>query len=224
MASRRQDLDAIKAALDKAKAEQARIGVPIPETPEIQEGLKTLNAPSQQQRHWILKKKVPPALIQWAMKKMGDEIGKYIDGGLTYFMVLVLVRRAVDEKSDPSEILATTPFTFPLKLRKSSLISFNPFELLKEYESFLPRVKEIQGKTRRSSRNRILSFIDKLPTKREKAEQYCYMKASHITLDHLARKYRLPIGAEALKKYLHLARNPEKMMDRIIKDFEKRSG
>ncbi len=223
MASRRQDLDAINAALDKAKAEQARFGVPIPETPETQEALNILNAPSRQQVRWILKTKVPPALNQWAKKKMGNDIGKYIDDGLRYFMSLVLVRRAVDEKSDHLEILNTTPFIFPLRLRRKPLIPIDPIGLLKEYDRVFDSVKDILRKTKRNPINRIMTFTDHLPTTKDKAKQYCSMKASDIALDHLARKYRLSIGAEALKKYLHLARNPEKMMNRIIQDFEQRS-
>jgi len=197
MASRRQDLDAIKAALDKGKAKKARFELPIPETTETQEGLKILNAPSQQQRHWILKTKVPPALNRWAMNKMGDEIGKYINDGLTYFMILVLVRRAVDEKSDPSEILATTPFIFPLRLRQKPLIPIDPIGLLKKYDRVLDSVKDILRKTQRNPINRIMTFTDHLPTTRDNAKRYCSMKASYIALDYLARKYRFPFAAEA---------------------------
>jgi len=224
MASRRQNLDAIIAALDKANAEKARFEGPIPETPDTQEALKILNAPSQEQCHRILKTKLPLALRQWAMMKMGENIGLYIEEGLRYFMTLVLVRRTIEEERDPSEILLKIPFIIPLKFRRRPLFPVNPIDALNEYGDVLDRVKDILKKTKRNPITRIMTFVDKLPTTRGKAEQYCSMKASHIALDHLARKYKLPIGAEALKKHLRFGRSPEKIMERIIRDFEQRSS
>jgi len=224
MASRKSRLDSIIEQLDKARAEKTPFGVPIPETQEIQEGLNILNAPTQEQRHEILRRCLPPALMQWAMTKMGNDSGQYIEDGLRYFINLILVRRAIEDKCDPLKVLQETPFVIPLKLRRSPLFPFNPVDALNEYGDVVARAKDIQRKTQRSIANRKFTFIDQLPTSSQKAEQYCSMKASHIALDHLARKYKLPIGPEALKKHLRLARNPKMMMDRIIKDFERRTG
>jgi len=227
MASRKSGLDSIIEQLDKARAEKTPFGVPIPETQEIQEGLNILNAPTQEQRREILKNKVSRALTQWARTKMGNDITKYIDDGLRYFMTLVLARRAVDESADPLKILQQTRFTIPLKLNRNPVFHVDPFEALREYQVILDRVKSIQRKKWGSRTNRAMAIMEVLPGVTWKdAWEYSKpkAKASIIALDYVVWKLELPIRREALKKYFRLARNPEMMMDRIIQDFEQRSG
>jgi hypothetical protein len=212
--------------LNKAQAKKEPFGLPIPKTKQTEKNSEILNAASKDEIHAILQQKVLKALQAWAIKKMYPNYEKYLDDGLRFFFFEILTRKVLDEHSTTENLIKETSLTFPLRPRKKLIVSVDPFNSLQEYERVLPIIQKLLKDTRRLPAQRKLTLIKRLNVSKLKADKYVEenCKPSLIALDYVARKNRLPFGAEALKKYIQLARTPEKIIACIREDFEKRTS
>jgi len=210
--------------LDNAHA-QKTIRFPVPETKETNEALRKLANFSRRQKRELLRRKVPEALRTWALKKMGRDIGRYLDEALSFYFFEVLVCKLINENCNVQQVIEETPLTFPLKLRKSPVVSFDIFEVWSDYKQILPTIQTILRNTRRRPAERKLQLV-RLGINKYRIGKYLQgnWRASLIALDFVGRKHALPMSAEALKKYIRFMKNPAKFSARIREDFERRSS
>ncbi len=164
--------------------------------------------------------KFESALMMWAVEKLGKDFEKYMNPALEDFFTSVFLQMGW-----PRHFLTAihiSPLYLPLRLRKR--VDF-PSESLygwkREYETLLAIVRDIKNKTRRNPGAQKMALIEKLPgTDTNKANTYQGMKPSQIVLTHMARKYKMPLSGEGLKKYL-TQRIPQDLIDREIHRFRK---
>jgi hypothetical protein len=161
----------------------------------------------------IVLEKFEAALILWAIEAMGDDFEKYVGRGLQGFFTGVML----SPRPKRSFLAATreSPLYFPVQLRKESGFPFDRFgKLKKEYETILSRVSELKRKKYYSGAAYTLALMGALPkTSRERAKSYRFMKPSEVALEYVSRQYKLPLGSEAMKKYLHPKRVPQDLWD-----------
>ena len=216
--------------------------LPLPDTQEVQTAIKKLKQIDPLEKKKILEAKYKVGLIAWASVQMGafketggeENIRQYFNEALINFYTQVALRMAKEPDLDPLKAIQETSFLFPIRLRGKKGIPFDPYQMLKEYEDILLRVKEYKKKTWKVSRNKeegrrefgkiptrmaqaLISILPGLPWKI--AWKLYKEDAADIALSYLAWKYDLEIGREALKKYLTLARNPEMMVGEILKEI-----
>lgn len=178
----------------------------------------------------IVLEKFEAALILWAIEKMGDDVEKYVGRGLEMFFTGVMLkvlgvgtynRDGFTERPKRSflDAIRETPLSFPVQLRKEPGFPFEKHQELKqEYEAILSRVSKLKRKRWNNEAAYTLALIEALPgTPRKKAESYRSKKPSDVALDYLGRKYKLLLGVESIKKYVHLKRIPQDLFDMELK-------
>jgi len=220
--------------------------LPLPDTQEIQTAIKKLKQIDPLEKGKILMAKLYVGLNAWAITQMGafeetggeENIRQYFKVALINFYRQVALRVAKEPNLDPLKAIQETSFLFPFRLRGKKGIPFDPYQMLKEYEDILLRVKEYKKKKWKVSRNKeegrrefgkiprfkaeaLKKILPGLPWKL--AWKWYNRDASDIAYDYLAHKHNLKIGGEALKKHLDLARNPEMMVGKFLKDFVRSS-
>jgi len=205
--------------VEKAGSEKEPLGLPIPETPEARTALEILNAVTAEQCREILRTKVPAALRRWAMEKMGEDLGKFIDEGLRFYFFAVLLYSVITNKhNNAQEVLGKLPFVIPLRLRRSRLFPVDPSNALEEYLKILPHVQRIVSETRSEPLKRKMRLARKLGIRKKDADKFVEDNTKPSLIAYL------PMGAEAVKKYIRYARDPELLINRIKEDYEERTG
>jgi hypothetical protein len=203
---------------------------PIRDDPE--NALERLTYGKTDRLRRIMVEKFESALILWAIEKMGDDFEKYVSRGLEQFFTGVMLRVlgvgtykrdgfTVTERCKTSFLVAVhkSLMYFPAHLAKEAGFPFDRFtEIKREYDSALARASKLKRKRWYNSVAYTLALIENFPgTSRDKAESYRFMKPSQIALDYVRRKYKLPLGIESIKKYLHLKRIPQDLWDMELK-------
>ena len=220
--------------------------LPLPNTQEIQTAIQKLKQFDPLKKRKILLAKVEVGLNAWAITQMGafeetgreENIRQYFKEALINFYSQVALRVAKEPDLDPLKAMQETSFLFPFLLRDKKGLSFDPYQMLKEYEEILFRVREYKKKKWKVSRNKeegrrefgkipkykaeaLKGILPGLPWKL--AWEWRNMDASDIAYEYLAHKHELKIKGEALKKHLTLAKNPEMMVGEILKEIVKSS-
>jgi hypothetical protein len=114
------------------------------------------------------------------------------------------------------EIVREIPFVIPLKLRRRKGLPSNIFDISKEYEEVLARVKQWK-KLRGTRKAKQLALMSVLPAVDWDTAGKLYRKdASEIARAYIAMKHNLPSGDTA-KKQISLARQPAKFAEKIYK-------
>jgi hypothetical protein len=184
----------------------------------------------------ILRTRLGPALMEWALQKMGSNGPKYLEAALWNFFLLLMLAFAEDLQSDPKVVIDRTPFRIPLSVPKRGFLPhrvpgqgfLTPQSALQDFLRILPRVQKVKAKRIQNPAAFALTIREALPgleIPASKMPQYhkC-MKPSEIALDLLVDRYKLPVGVASLKKALRLARQPVKMVQHSVRDLERHYG
>lgn len=167
----------------------------------------------------VVVQKLVLALAERGLRQMGARAPDYVGGWLYDVMEAVTARRTQDPTLEVWAAIQATDVPMPLRLPKGGPLPhrvaghdgrrmgfFSPNDFARAYRALLPGVVAIKRKRYRNSAHQVLTLMEALPgTTRQRAARYCSMKPSAIALDHLARRYKLPVGGDALKKSLALA-------------------
>ena len=123
------------------------------------------------------------------------------------------------------EIIRGIPYRIPVKLKRPRGLAnpFDIFDILKEYDAVLDRVKKWKKEKGSASQktlrlqNVLLGLDPNTAWKLKKKE------AAEIARNYLSMKHGFPSG-ETIKKQLSLARQPMKLVKRILEEFTKEVG
>ena len=165
----------------------------------------------------IMLDKFDAALIQWAVEKMSENLEKHVSRGLERFFTRVMIN---DRRNRTFlKCVRNSPLYFPVRLGKELFFPFDRLEQLKrKYDTVLPKISSLKQKKWRSEAAYICGLMEALPgTSRTKAETSQFMKPSEIVYDYIARKYKLPLGIESIKKHLALKRIPQDLWETELK-------
>jgi hypothetical protein len=189
----------------------------------------------------ILRMRLGPALMVWALEKMGSDRPKYLEAATWNFYLLLILAFAQDLQSDPEAVIERTPFRIPLSVPKRGFLPhrvpgkgfLTPQRLLQDFVQILSHVQNIKAKLFRNRAAFALALKETLPgleiPAAKVAQYHGRTKPYDIALDLLEHNYRvhnykLPVGVASLKKAIHLARNPGKIAQRAVRDLERHYG
>ncbi len=183
----------------------------------------------------IFREKEKEALQVWALQKMGVHWAAYFEqAGRNFYVMFQLELARTDWRSMPAnkrtpgamlEIIQGIPYRIPVKLKRPRGFAnpFDIFDIKKEYDAVLDRVKKWK-KEKGSASQRTLRLQCVLPgLEWDPAWKWRKMKSAEIAGNYLSMTHGFPSG-ETVKKQLSLARQPMKLVKRILEEFAKEVG
>ncbi len=167
-----------------------------------------------------IQEKLLMSLANWALITMAKKKDNYLEEAIENFFAMGAAIMVV-KGWDTSRVAKNIPLIMPIRSGRHpspfNLLSgcrtrFNLLRISDEYQSLLLKLKEIRTKNRRNQAAFKMRLKEILPGAQKWIED-CYLSTepSDIATKYLAQKYKLGIGAEALKKRLHLANNTKSL-------------
>jgi hypothetical protein len=169
----------------------------------------------------IIWKKRAMALALWAVKRVSPE-QKQLADGLFHLFVFVLMK---ETGCDYLTAVKEAPYVIPEDAAKEK----NPFgpavnllSVVNEYESTRDCAKQIKKKSKTRSAM-LRAFKENFPYVPDgRLREYPFMESSKIAFDSLARKYKLNVSGEAVKKYIAKLRPQMKTINNYWQNLERR--
>lgn len=215
----------------------------VPSTAETAAALVVQQALRRLRRE-TLRERLRPQVTSWMVQKIVAESRRFgkaqsahvralFEAALWDFFVMVTLWLAKNLNRDPRAVLDEVPLTLPLHVprqvdedsRLGRVFVLATFS--EEYPRFLDRVQRIKAMLL-SRTDRVRALIKALPgAATEDAERWCLKGWSpfEIALDYMRIRYGLrTVGSDTLRKWLTLARDPQRMVEAVIVDLERRQG
>jgi hypothetical protein len=169
--------------------------------------------PFPKERAKELREKIVDGMFQWAIRRMGGDLEKYLEEGRLNFLDLFKLHHLHYDIPDPKMLynrfwdpFEKTQFFIPLKFPRRAVHHTEWPKLWEAYNNVLSRLMEIPRATRRHGKTYLFALREKLPgpeiSDRELAKFVdSSKKLSDIAAVYVSRKFNLTVGSEALKEY-----------------------
>jgi hypothetical protein len=167
-------------------------------------------------RRAILKKKLQPALVRWAIVSMEDRVGDYIDAAGFNFVTLVIAEINREPNTDIVRLFRETPLVIPRSAKRVSAFArdFDVAAFAEAYQKTLQEVRAARAKLQRgaSLKVRELTYQGIFPgASRPDLTRYCSMPPTEVALDYVCWKFKVGRSGEALKKQLRRNLSPKRI-------------
>jgi hypothetical protein len=174
-----------------------------------------------------VRKAISSGLVDWAVRRMGDEIEKYLEEGVRNYLALFWLGSVNPYRDRPwgqgerfTEGLRNAFFLIPLDFTRGAVHAQEWLRLWETYRNVLQTIKKLQTKKRKSRGAYLLALRENLPgLKTTQIEKFSTMKPSDIAAEYVAWKFKLPAGPEALKEYFKVFHKSYGYYDRLSKQL-----
>jgi hypothetical protein len=176
-----------------------------------------------------LREKIVEAMIDWAARRMGVDLEKYLEEGKRNFLDLFKLNhlhfdpggRMPREYERFWEPFEKTRFLIPLKFSRRIVPHSLWPEAWEIYQDVLPIFQKIKTETQRSKKAFLMAIKENLPgVPDDEAEKLWRMdKASDRAAEYARWKLKLPVGVEAIKEYFKVFHQPYGYFDFIAKNL-----
>jgi len=196
-----------------------------PDSADDQEKIDRLKAELLQALSEVIPQKAWIGLIEWAIKSMDQKFFDYFRHALNDYLALSQLYQT-GKRSSLRESLEATPFSFPLRIRKNPKVLFSNLD--QKYAPVFARVKQIKSSWRDDPpalTHDLGQYAHELLGEKlspKILEKYITMEPAQVALDLTRRKYRIPLGSEALKKIIAQQNDPMKLARSFVASY--RSG
>ena len=156
-----------------------------------------------------LREEISGGMFEWAVRKMGKDLRRYLEEGRTNFMdhfKLLLYDPYRGKPRGMKEFLEAfegAEFFIPLRFGRREIHHENWPQIYEQYRKTLLRIQEIWRKTGRNFSTRKLKLMKEFSLPTQFAEEFFDVKPSEVTLEIIRIQCRLRrIKTETLRKYL----------------------
>ena len=159
-------------------------------------------------------KKISDGLCRWALEKMGTDRAEYMQQGTRNFLALV-AQEMVMKGCDVGTAISSLPYLIPLNIPRKRTLPFDRVEDLLnvaiKYYTLLPLLTDRKDKSKTGAAFR-WGLNQVLPGAKTEWLKTINLstESSDIAVQYLAQRYKLALGAEALKKWLGTIENAQK--------------
>ena len=174
------------------------------------------NQAASRLKRQALQKKIPPALLRWALRAMGSRVRDYGDAALFNFLTLVIAKVNEAPETDLLQLLDDTPWVIPSSSRRVSAFprDFDILAFAGAYQKTLGAVRDARAKLPRGTRvgKRQLAHREILPgASPEALERYTLMEPQEVALEYVCWKFEAGRSGMALKKQLQRQLSPKRV-------------
>jgi hypothetical protein len=156
-----------------------------------------------------VRKAISSGLVDWAVRRMGDDLEKYLEEGIYNYLALFWLASVNPNRDRPwghgerfAEGIKNAFFLVPLDFTRGAVHPQEWPRLWEAYRNMLQTIKNLRAKKRRSRGAYLLALRESLPgIQTAQIEKFSTMKPSDIAAAYVAWKFKLPAGPEALKEY-----------------------
>lgn len=177
-----------------------------------------------------LMEKIISGMFDWAVRRMGKDLEKYLEEGRRNFLDkfnLILYdpyREEPRQAKHSLEAFERADFFVPMKFGRRMVSHERWPALWAEYNKALQQAEEIKRKQWRNSAALKMRLKEVFPGINDKIVQgFNTMKPSDIAASYVRWKFKLPVGVEALQEYFKVFHRdyPYGYMDFMVRNLAK---